>query len=383
LLEAGRPAEAEAAYRQALVLNPNYFDAQFNLGNLLHKLNRMTDAEVAYRSALKLRPDSADAQYSLGFLLLATGRFADAWPYHAYCANPDLKNFSNKVSTLPYPQWRGEPLDGKSLLIWPEQGFGDYIQFIRYVPLLKQRGAARITVVCAAPLHALLATVDGVDQVRSDLPVEHTPDYWTFPLGLPLFYGTVPDTIPATVPYLQALPERMQQWRDRLPTGGFKVGLVWKGNPQHGNDFARSLPGLSTLAPLCQVPVVRFVSLQKGQGEDEAMHAPADQALIALGKDIADFADSAAIVAQLDLVICVDTAAAHIAGALNIPCWVLLPAFGTDWRWFLERSDSPWYPCMRLFRQTTHGNWEETVADLVAALRQQVAAVLPEASDKR
>jgi len=176
------------------------------------------------------------------------------------------------------------------------------------------------------------------------------------------------DNIPSAVPYLQALPARVARWRDHLPVGKLYVGLVWKGNADHKNDANRSLPGLSTLAPLWSVQGVTFISLQKGAGEAEAKYPPGNQPIVALGSEIADLADTAAIVALLDFVICVDTSIAHLAGALGKPCWVLLPSIDTDWRWLGERGDSPWYPTMRLFRQEGTGDWGKTVERVREAL---------------
>ncbi len=288
-----------------------------------------------------------------------------------------LKSALGRIPDLPYPRWQGESLAGKSLLIWPEQGLGDYIQFCRYAPLLKDRGLARLSLFCAPSLKALLETVNGVDAVITDPASVPGHDYWCFPLSLPLHFGTTVDAIPAALPYLRALPERMDRWRNRLPGEGRKVGLAWKGNPKLKNDSNRSLPGLETLAPLWAVPGVSFVSLQKGPGEDQATQAPAAQPIIALGTQAGDFADTAAIIAQLDLVICVDTAIAHLAGAMGKTCWVLLPALGTDWRWLDDRPDSPWYPgVMRLFRQSKIGDWSRTVDEVASALNSRVNARL-------
>jgi ADP-heptose:LPS heptosyltransferase len=265
-------------------------------------------------------------------------------------------------------------LAGKTLVVWPEQGFGDYIQFARYFPLLKQRGLARLTVCCSAILAPLLRTAEGVDAVISEDADLGDHDYWTFPLSLALRCKAEDDlrldTIPARLPYLHALPERSQRWQPELEKTGFKVGLVWKGAAGHKNDAHRSLPSLEVLAPLWDAPNVHYFSLQKGQGESEAEAAAAAGHLVHLGATIADLGDTAAIVAQLDLVICVDTAIAHIAGALGKRCWVLLPALGCDWRWYRERGDSPWYPgVMRLFRQRQSGEWSETIALMATALR--------------
>jgi hypothetical protein len=210
-----------------------------------------------------------------------------------------------------------------------------------------------------------------VDAVVTDPAKVPAHDYWSFSLSLPLHFATTVDTIPvAKLPYVHALPDRIAQWRDCLPAASVrKVGLVWKGQSQHKNDANRSLPSLASLAPLWSVPGVTFISLQKGQGEEEAAQPPAGQPLLALGAEMTDFSDAAAIVSELDLVICVDTAIAHLAGAMNKPCWVLLPAIGTDWRWQLDRRDSPWYPSIRLFRQSDAEDWRTTISEVATALR--------------
>jgi hypothetical protein len=370
LKNSNRLTEAEATYRQALKIKPAYAEAHNNLGNLLNESKRLTEAEAAYRRALAIKPDYADARVNLSFLLLTLLRYEEAWSLYESRYAPERKELAVKVPDLSYPQWQGESLTGKSLVIWPEQGFGDYIQFVRYVPLLKARGVAHLTLVCPPPLSVLLATVEGVDAVVTDLAKLPAHDYWSLVLSLPLHCATTADTIPLPpMPYVHALPSRVAQWGDCLPATGLKVGLVWKGSVGHKNDSNRSLPELASLAPLWSVPDVTFISLQKGQGEDEASNPPAGQGIVALGAQMQDFADSAAIVSQLDLVICVDTAIAHVAGALGKPCWVLLPAMGTDWRWLVDRTDSPWYPSVRLFRQTDLEDWSETVGDVADALK--------------
>jgi len=375
LHEAGDLDDAEAAYRHSLALNPDFADAHSNLGILLQRLGQFAEAEVEYRRSIDLKPDGTDAKLNLGLLLLALGRYADAWPWHEARHFPDSKARRAMQPPFAFPQWQGEPLAGKSLVVVLEQGAGDNIQFVRYAPLLKARGVARLTFVQPSALVSLLSTAKGVDAMISDISSMPPHDYWAFPLSLPLHLGTTLDNIPDTLPYLWALPERIERWRPRLPAGGFRVGLVWKGNPDHKNDANRSLAHLSLLAPLWSVPGVSFVSLQKGQGEDEARQPPPGQPLVHLGDDIADFADTAAIVAQLDLVITVDSAAAHVAGALGKPVWVLLPGVGTDWRWLLGREDSPWYPkAMRLFRQpATAVSWDDTIAGIADALRDWLA----------
>ena len=375
--------EAEKNYLQAIACAPNAAISYSNLGLFLTRTRREEEAEQCFRQAITVDPTFSIAHFNLGFLLLRQGRLSEGWPYFETRNDPNLPDENKHPCPInaPFPQWQGESLAGKSLLVWPEQGLGDEIQFCRYLSLLKEQGAAQITLLCKAPLTTLMETLEGVDTVISlgeaDTVVT-AHDYWIYPLSIPLHCQTTLTTIPARLPYLQALPDRVTRWSARLPHQGFRVGLVWKGNRLHTNDNKRSLPGLVTLAPLWSVPGVRFVSLQKGQGEDEARNPPAEQPLIDLGAEIDDFGDTAAIVEQLDLVICVDTAVAHLAGALAKPCWVLLPAEKGDWRWLKDRNDSPWYPgVMRLFRQTRDEDWTSVVLDIKSALRDEIAKGRP------
>ena len=365
-----RLAEAEAAYIQAIALEPQAASGWSNLGGLYAGMKRDAEAELCCRQALLREPEHAKARFNLAYVLLRQGRFEEGWP----CLEA-RDWYAALQAQLDCPRWVGESLQGKSLLIGPEAGYGDMIQFARYAPLLKARGAARITVLCPSALKALLITLQDVDAVLAwdeAMPAEGW-DCWTPLLSIPLHCGTRLDSIPAGLPYLQALPERRARWQARLPTGGLRVGLVWKGNPRFENDADRSLPGLELLAPLAAVPGVRFISLQKGEGEDEARLPPTGLPLLHLGSEIEDFADTAAIVAGLDLVICVDTAVAHLAGALGRPCWVLLPHYKTDWRWLEDRNDTPWYPgLLRLFRQGPAQDWAPVVVEVQAALSRWV-----------
>ncbi|MHB1238084.1 MAG: tetratricopeptide repeat protein [Gallionella sp.] len=372
LLGNGQFDEAAANYRSALEIQPDYADVHCSLGVALKELGKIDEAIASFRTALQINPGLIEAHLNLGSLLLSRGRYIEAWPEYETRHDPNYSGRQSIPPDLPFPHWRGESLNGKSLLIWPEQGFGDEIQFARYFPMLKTLGVTRLTVVCKPALEALLKMVDGVDEVIpfSDALSLPLHDYWTFPMSLPMHFSTTVETIPDKLPYLKALPKRFKQWQNRLPADGLKIGLVWKGNAAHENDVNRSLPDLSLLAPLWSEPGITFISLQKGPGEEQAATPPPGQPILHLGSGIMDFADSAAIVAQLDLVICIDTAIAHLAGALNKPCWVLLPAVGVDWRWLQERTDSPWYPgVMRLFRQTKSGDWSATISEVALALR--------------
>jgi tetratricopeptide (TPR) repeat protein len=358
--------EALDAFRNALEVLPQLAEAHANVANALTQLGRYAEAESACRKAVALKPDYGEARFSLGVLLLGLGRFDEGWPlYESRYEQPDFIHRKSKTM-LSCPQWLGEPLAGKSVLLWQEDGLGDMLQFSRYIPLLKNAGAAHIAFACVPALHRLVANVDGVDAVYDHsvaLARVATYDCWTSLLSVPSHLRTTLDTIPRPA-RLSADPALVEHWRpafDALPRGP-RVGLVWKGNAKHHNDANRSIPSLATLAPLWGVPGLSFVSLQKGQGEDEARNPPVAQPLLDLGARVSDFADSAAIVAQLDLVICVDTSIAHLAASLGKPCWVMLPERDVDWRWMHERDDSPWYPdTLRLFRRGPGEDWASSV----------------------
>ena len=379
LRKIGKFAESELYYRKIIALAPNDAAVYTNLGVLLSHIKRDQEAELCYRRAITLDPHSNLIYFNLSHLLLRQGRFSEGWRHYEarYALGPQLQDKFITPIQAPFPQWQGEPLAGKSLLIWPEQGFGDEIQFCRFIPLLKQRGASRITLLCKRSLKPLLETLEGVDKVidfdDADAVIE-AHDYWTYLLSVPLHQKITVETIPARIPYLRTLPDRVAKWSARLPRDGFRVGLVWKGGNAYLNDRNRSLAGLAGMAPLWTVPGVHFVSLQKGPGQEEAQQPPPGLPLLDLGSGIGDFADTAAIVEQLDLVISVDTAVAHLAGALAKPCWVLLPFYGADWRWQLDRDDSPWYPGVcRLFRQTADKDWATVLLNVTNALRDRLA----------
>jgi len=370
-----RLPEAEDAYARALAMRPDHAAAWNDFGTLLQQMRRFTEAESAYRRAIAISPAYPEPQWNLGFLLLYLGRLEEGWPLMEARYDKALARPIAAAPDLPFPQWTGQDLRGKSILVVDEQGFGDAIQFVRYLPRLKQAGAARVTLVCKPALVPLLRHAPGADCViaQDDAGQREGHDYWVLMLSLPMRFRTALATIPAQFPYLTADPARMRHWRDRLPARGARVGLVWKGFGGHVNDAHRSLPGLSCLGPLRSVEDVAFVSLQRGMDDEQAQPGDADFPLLDLGPDIADFADTAAIVAQLDLVICVDTAVAHMAGALGKPCWVMLPYTFPDWRWMEGRVDSPWYPdTLTLYRQPAPGAWPALAHTIAADLARWV-----------
>jgi len=369
--------EAEAAYLRALAIAPGFSAAWSNLGVLQACRKQEKCAEQSYRKALEFDPDYRLAHFNLSYLLLRQGRFEEGWR----CL--EARNwYAQMEEDLPCPRWRGEPLAGLSLLITFEAGHGDMIQFCRYTGILKARGAARITLICHPALKTLfsgLAAVDALFSFDEIVPLQNW-DFWTPPLSMPLYCATRLDSIPAELPYLRAERDKVARWESMLSgeclPSDVRVGVVWKGSANFENDADRSLPGLGVLEPLGAVSGVRFFSLQKGAGEDEAAKPPAGLPLVNLGPLIEDFADSAAIVVNLDLVICVDTAVAHLSGALGKRCWVMLPDFKTDWRWLAGGADSPWYPgVMRLFRQPRMGEWGTVVAEITEALQILVPAL--------
>ena len=364
----GLMAEAEALFARAIEVAPALGAAHYAMGHLQASLGRWPAAEASYRMAIGLNPGDILARYNLACLLLACGKFEEGWQVHEVRMSSTMPERKTVAPPLSVPFWAGEKLQGKRLLVWPEQGFGDEIQFLRYLAQPALRDCAQLTLVCKPELKNLFASLGlaaAVFALGDPAVFERQFDFWTFSMSLPLRCKTRLESIPADIPYITAASEKIHFWGTRLPVAPYRVGLAWKGSPMHRNDANRSLGALTTLAPLWRVGGVSFVSLQKGQGEDEARNAPAHQPLFHYGELIEDFSDSAAILHHLDLIICVDTAIAHLAGAMGKRCWVLLPATDTDWRWLHDRQDSPWYPGRtRLFRQSHGGAWKDVVEDV-------------------
>lgn len=364
LQELGRLDEAAACHARAAACEPGFTAAYNNLGNTRQAQNRLDAAIAQYRHALNTDPDSPDGHRNLGIGLLVAGRFAEGWgEYEGRLRCKDAP----VLADLPKPRWSGEPLEGRRILLHSEQGLGDTIQFCRYASLVAARGG-RVVLGVQPSLTRLLKGLQGAAAVRSGAVPLQEFDLHIQMLSLPGLFGSDLDSFPAQVPYLYPEPEMAARWAERLGRlEGMRVGLVWAGSPGHGNDKNRSLR-LEAFAPLAALPGVTLVSIQKGPSEGLAAEPPGGMPLVNLSPEIADFADTAAIAANLDLVICVDTSVAHLCGALGRPTWVLLP-FAPDWRWMLDREDSPWYPTMRLFRQERPGDWSGVLARVEEALR--------------
>jgi tetratricopeptide (TPR) repeat protein len=355
--------EAVASCRAAISLKPDCAAAYCNLGSVLTIQGNLDEGLRCYRRVLELEPDSAAAAYYSGLTDLLQGNLTAGW--QAYEHRWRLKRMQSGRREFAQPLWRGEPLDGASILLWAEQGLGDVIQFVRYAPLVAARGG-RVILEVPQALHRLLSTVEGAAQVV--VRGGTLPSFaWQCPLmSLPLAFRTELATIPANVPYLNLDPAAIQAWSQRLHGEGLRVGLVWAGNPKHMHDRQRSL-ALAQLAPLTPVADVSFYALQKGPAAAEMRSIPAEGRIVDLGPQQADMADTAAIIANLDLVISVDTSVAHLAGALGKPVWIPLPHV-PDWRWLLGREDSPWYPTARLFRQSELDDWKPVIERLAAEL---------------
>jgi Flp pilus assembly protein TadD len=377
LRETGRLDEAVACHSRSLAINPGFPFAHYNLGVTLVDKGLPREAAASYRRAIAIHPSSSGFHWNLALALLALGEFKQGWPEYEWRWR--RKNFRSPWPRFSRPRWNGEDLAGKTLLVHTEQGNGDAIQFVRYAPLLAARGA-RVVVLCQPALERLMKNVDGVAQVVASpeaLPAfeAHCPM-----LSLPFHFDTGLESIPADVPYMEADRSLVDKWQAKAGavTGRLRVGLVWAGSPAHENDRRRSLT-LEQLAPLAGAGAT-FYSLQKGAAASRSAAPPDGMELIDLTDDLRDFADTAALISCLDLVITVDTAVGHLAGAIGKPAWVLL-ASPSDWRWLLNREDTPWYPTLRLFRQSTPGAWTPVIERVAAALSEHVQGTRPTARE--
>jgi len=364
----GDRAGAAHCFRSAVQARPGFAAAHLNLGYLLQEKGDNAGAIAAYRSATRLEPGLVEAHVNLGTQLLLAGRLAEGWTEYEW----RLRYPEYGASAAGAVRWDGGPLEGRRILLDAEQGFGDAIQFLRYAPLVAERGG-RVTVRCSPKLARLFKNTAGIEAVVGrDIPVSGFDLYCPLP-SLPLVFGTTLETIPAPVPYLHADASLAALWKSKLAdrAATLKVGLVWASQSKQNTASARSV-NLAALAPLAGVPGVRFYSLQRDEAARQAEHPPVAMRLGVLSGELRDFSDDAAVVANLDLVISVDTAVAHLAGAMGRPVWTLLK-HAPDWRWLLGRNDSPWYPTMRLFRQAAPAAWDAVIEELAGALRRFAA----------
>jgi tetratricopeptide (TPR) repeat protein len=404
LLSQGDAAAAETQFRQAIALDDQraigwvhlgmaivqqqrYADAletfvradrldeqnQEHAGSFVHlaialaEEGRWREAHALYQARLPGQP-SVEGHYAYALSLLTAGYFLEGWQHYEFRwlreSVPSVRR------ELRCPTWAGQELTGKAILLHVEQGFGDFIQFARYIPRVKASGATVILRV-SRPLKDLARCFAGIDRIleRDDVLPEF--DFCIYMASLPRVFGTDLASIPADIPYLRSEPERSARWAQRLGARDtLRVGLAWAGNPQHPNDRYRSMK-LGALSPLWKVAGVRYVLLQKGPAAAEAEGLPVGLDVANLGPELEDFSDTAALISELDLVLCVDTVVAHLAGALGKPVWLMLPR-PADFRWMEEREDSPWYPTLRLFRQSRRDDWTDVLERVKAALEERV-----------
>ncbi len=399
--ELGQYGPAEASLKKAIELNPDDVSAHHNLGKLFSDLGNLNLAADHYRRAMRLEPNNANAQVGLGSVCAMQGNFnhAEKCFQHALAIDPkkaqahfnfslihlvrgDLeegfRGYEYRWQTscfsprgLPQPLWNGETAPGKTVLVYCEQGFGDTLQFCRYVQLVKPR-VGRIVLEAPRSLLPLLKSCPGVDclvAAGDELP---DFDFQSPLLSLPRVFGTTLQSLPKNVPYLSAAPDRVDKWKKMLgPETGLRIGIAWRGNPCHQFDKDRSIP-LAAFAPLAKIDGVTLISLQKGHGSDDVKAIRDQFDLVDFGSELDSdggaFMDTAALMKNLDLFITVDSAPAHLAGGLGVPVWLALSKVA-DWRWLLDRQDSPWYPTMRLFRQTTSGDWQHVFGHIADQLR--------------
>ena len=363
----GSVEEAIASFKECIRLRPDFAAAHNNLGLVLKEQGHLADAVDCYSNAIGYQAGFAEAHWNRSLALLLKGDFAHGWQEYEWRFKRGRwpRYFFSRHTR---PAWKGSPFEGHRLLVFAEQGAGDTLQFMRYLPQVKALGGTVIFEVMES-LGGLLQGFGGIDELLVRNPNDNstvTCD-WCIPLlSLPGLFKSDIKTIPASTPYLYPDSAKAQFWQVRLGGEGFRVGIVWAGNPEHKNDHNRSCT-LQHFIPLAEMEGIQLYGLQKGEPAQQVKTLPDRIEFTNLGNDFKDFSDTAGAIENLDLVISVDTAVAHLAGAMGKPVWVLLP-FAPDWRWLMQREDSPWYPTMRLFRQTSAGNWDGVFKRLISAL---------------
>jgi tetratricopeptide (TPR) repeat protein len=362
--------KAVECYEEALCLDAAYPEAHANLGSAYQEQGRLEEALACYEVALWLEPGRASAQYNRALSWLKAGNYEKGWPaYEWRWRRPTMP-----PRPFQQPRWDGSSLEGKTILLWCEQGLGDTIQFVRYAKLVQERGG-KVVLECPGSLVDLLATCPGVERAVAEGEALPEFDMQAPLMSLPGLVGTTLETVPAEVPYLSVEAKLVEWWGRRLGGKDFKVGLVWQGNSRHPWDRWRSIP-LGRFAPLAEVPGVKLVALQQGTGADQVgvvkERFKVEELREGPGGGERSFADTAAVMRNLDLVVSVDSSPAHLAGALGVPVWVAVAAV-SDWRWMVVREDTPWYPTMRLFRQESLGAWGEVFASMARELQGMAA----------
>jgi len=372
LKEQGDFAGALNSYQKALALKPGSAIVFNNIGETYRSMGRTEEATTHFRKALAVKPDFAQAQWNLSLVFLLAGDFANGLPLYEKRLVPEVLRQSGATGadTLAgrfssKPRWKGESLQGKTLVVWTEQGYGDNLMMMRYLPLLKEKGAASVIIYCHQKLMKIMLTqIKLVVDQTTPLALDNF-DVQCPMMSLPYVFGTTLESIPRTIPYLGAPAASSAKWRSQLEKfNGMKVGLAWAGGKDLQKDALRSI-ALRQFAPLVALDGVQYVSLQKDEAAQQLKQQ--DWRILDWMEACDDFLDTAALIDNLDLVITVDTAIAHLAGALGKPVW-MLNRLDTDWRWMKDREDSPWYPSMRIFRQTTPHDWSKVIEAVTGEL---------------
>ncbi|MDR4504158.1 MAG: tetratricopeptide repeat protein [Candidatus Scalindua sp.] len=352
--ELGKLDTSIESCNRAIEVSPDYAEAHNNLGTSLQETGSLDEAIKSYKKAISLKSDYALAHMNNSLALLLAGNFKDGWQEYEW----RLQIREHIPKTLGKPLWDGLPLNGRSILIHVEQGFGDTIQFARYLPMVKERGG-RVILECQKELIRLLSGCSGIDEFVEYVPTckPSVPfDVHISLLSLPGIYGTTLETVPADIPYIKVDAALRMKWGMRLGrNNNLRIGIAWSGNPRNANDRNRSC-SLQDFAILRDIPNITFYTLQKGAAAAEASTIPEGMDIVNLERELRDFVDTAAVIANLDLVISIDTVIVHLAGAMGKPVWNLLP-FAPAWRWLQDRDGSPWYPTMRLFRHSHPKDW--------------------------
>lgn len=360
LSEKGDFDNAILCYREGLNLNPTDAIAYNNLGIAYQMKSQINEAIINYQKAIKIDLNFAEAHFHLSHANLLSGNFEEGWKEYDWRLKTKDMGFQHSFSQ---PPWTGFDIKNATILIYVDQGMGDAIQFSRYIPFVAQRGA-KVLIGCQKELISLLQRVEGVNQIIG-YP-QPLPDFDVYcPLSsLPVIFNTTLDTIPQNIPYIPNDFDLSNKWKEKLKRdiSKLKIGLTWAGNPKNTKIRYKSF-SLDTLSPLANFYDITFYSLQKEEAAKEAKNPPMGMKLFDYTEELNNFSDTAALIENLDLVISVDTAVAHLTGALGKPIWILLP-FAPDWRWMLNRDDSPWYPTMRLFRQPSFGDWETVIESI-------------------
>ncbi|MCL4229606.1 tetratricopeptide repeat-containing glycosyltransferase family protein [Candidatus Dependentiae bacterium] len=374
--EIGNLTKAISLYQQLYDQHPNHPVIIYNYAYVLKKHDQVSQAIPHYLKSLALKPDYAEAHFGLSLAYLTLGDFKNGWREYEW----RWAAYREQPKIFHQPVWDGSEINGKRIFVYAEQGLGDTFQFMRYLKLLKDRGAY-VIFQTQKPLKTLLTLCPYIDVLITEDSEIPPFDTYCALMSLPYAFGTHLETVPAEIPYLYAREPLVNHWKEYLASdNAIKIGICWQGNASYTNQAlrrvvaAKSLP-VTTLAPLAQVPGVHFYSLQKINGEEQLAQLPQDFQVTTfdnIDEEHGRFMDTAAIIKNLDLVITVDTSIAHCAAALGTPVWILLPK-PADWRWMLERTDTPWYPTMRLFKQKEPGNWQRVIDDVQQALKEFVA----------